>query len=97
MSVDGTWTMTLNTPMGAQIGTLDLTSNGSSLEGTVAGPQGTQPIQEGTIEGDAVSWSIMAPQMGMRVEFRGTVTGDTMSGAADLGSFGSAPFSAERA
>jgi hypothetical protein len=97
MSVDGAWTITLQTPMGAQERTLSLNTDGSALSGTMVGPQGDVPIEDGSIDGDAVSWSIMAPQMGAKIEFKGTLTGDTIAGQAALGAFGSAPFTAVRA
>ncbi len=45
MSADGKWTITLNTPMGAQPGALDLKTNGDSLEGTMGGPQGDVALE----------------------------------------------------
>lgn len=97
MSVDGTWNMTMNTPMGAQQGTLTLKSNAGSLEGTLAGPQGTIDIEDGKIDGNALSWSINAVQMGMKIGFSATLDGDKIAGEADLGAFGKASFEGTRA
>ena len=97
MSADGTWNVTLNTPMGAQTGTLELKSNGGSLEGSVNGPQGVAPIEDGTIDGDALAWSVTAQQLAMKISFSAKVAGDTISGEADLGSFGKATFEGTRA
>lgn len=97
MSIDGTWKITLNTPMGAQERNLTLTSSGSALAGSMSGPQGDVPIEDGSVDGNAVSWSVMAPQMGAKVAFTGTIDGDTIAGQAVLGAFGSAPFSGARA
>jgi hypothetical protein len=97
VSVDGTWNLTLNTPMGARTNTLSLQSSGSSLQGTMSGPNGSQAIEDGTVDGNAVSWSVNAPQLGMKITFAGTVDGDRLSGQATLGAFGAAPFEGSRA
>ena len=44
MSADGTWNTTINTPMGAQNGTLTLTSDGATLTGKMSGPQGDMAV-----------------------------------------------------
>jgi hypothetical protein len=97
MSIDGTWNVTMNTPMGAQSATLTLKSNGNALEGSMAGPQGTVDIEDGKVDGDTATWGITAPQMGMKIEFTGAVNGDKISGEAELGSFGKATFEGTRA
>ena len=98
MSADGTWNTTMNTPMGAQQGTLTLASDGGSLTGKLSGPQGDIDIEEGTIDGDNLSWkaSITTP-MAMTLEFSATVSGDEISGNVKLGAFGDATFSGTRA
>ena len=42
MSAEGTWNVTMNTPMGEQPGTLTLKQDGDSLSGALSGAQGTQ-------------------------------------------------------
>lgn len=98
MSADGTWNTTMNTPMGAQNGTMELTTDGGSLSGKLSGPQGEIELQEGTVDGDSLTWkaSITAP-MAMTLEFSATVDGDEMSGDVKLGAFGNATFSGTRA
>jgi len=97
MSADGTWNVTMTTPMGSQSGTLELKANGATLEGTMTGPQGVAPIEDGTIDGDALSWAITAQQMAMKIAFTATLDGDAISGEAELGAFGKATFSGTRA
>lgn len=97
MAIDGTWNITLNTLMGPQTRTLTLSSAGGTLSGSMAGPQGNNPIEEVTRDGNALSWSVMAPQLGMKIGFSATVEGDSMSGQAQLGAFGAAPFTGSRA
>jgi hypothetical protein len=97
MSADGNWNLTVTTPMGAQQSTLTLKSNGGALEGTMTGPQGTVPIEDGKIDGSSLSWSINAVQMAMKINFTAALDGDKISGEAELGSFGKATFEGTRA
>jgi hypothetical protein len=98
MGADGTWNTTMNTPMGAQKGTLTLTSSGSELTGKLKGPQGEIAIQDGKVDGDNVSWkaSITSP-MAMTLEFSAKVEGDAINGNVKLGAFGNASFTGTRA
>jgi hypothetical protein len=98
MSADGTWNVTLNSPMGAQQATLDLKTDGSTLTGSMGGPQGSLDLTDGTVDGDNLTWKAELEQpMKMTMEFSATVAGDSISGEAKLGTFGSASFSGTRA
>ena len=98
MSANGIWNITINTPMGAQNGTLELNVDGSDLSGKMSSPQGEMPIENGAIDGDSLSWkaAITAP-MPMTLEFSATVDGDAITGTVKLGAFGEAEFSGTRA
>ncbi len=98
MSADGTWNTTMNTPMGAQSGTLTLATDGNTLTGKLSGPQGEIELEEGTVDGDKLTWkaSITSP-MAMTLEFSATVDGDEISGNVKLGAFGNATFTGTRA
>ena len=98
MSANGTWSTTINTPMGAQNGTLELNVDGSDLSGKMSSPQGEMAIENGAIDGDSLSWkaAITAP-MPMTLEFSATVDGDAITGTVKLGAFGEAEFSGTRA
>ena len=98
MSADGTWNTTMNTPMGAQNGTMTLTTDGNTLTGKLSGPQGEIDLEDGTVDGDNLTWkaSITSP-MAMTLEFSATLNGDEMSGDVKLGAFGNATFTGTRA
>jgi hypothetical protein len=98
MSADGTWNTTMNTPMGAQNGTLELKTDGTKLTGTLKGPQGSLDLEDGSVDGDSLAFkaSITSP-MAMTLEFTGKVDGDNISGNVKLGAFGNATFSGTRA
>jgi hypothetical protein len=98
MSADGTWKVTLNSPMGSQDATLVLATDGSTLTGKMTGPQGELDLTDGTVNGDSLSWKAALTQpMPIELDFTATVNGDSIEGTAKLGAFGSAPFSGTRA
>ena len=87
----------MNSPMGAQAGSVEFKSNGGTLEGTMTSPQGTAPIEDGKIDGSSLSWAITAQQMSMKITFIATIDCDNIAGEADIGAFGKAPFTGTRA
>jgi hypothetical protein len=97
MAVDGKWEIVINSPMGAQKATLDLATSGASLTGTQTASQGSGPLENGKVDGNAVSWSakITSP-MPLTLDFSGAVEGDKMSGSVKAGAFGSFPFTGNR-
>ncbi|MCP5179205.1 MAG: hypothetical protein R3E84_08150 [Pseudomonadales bacterium] len=98
MSADGTWNTTMNTPMGAQQGTLTITTSGGTLTGKLKGAQGELELLDGKVDGNNVSWkaNITSP-MAITLEFSATVDGDAMNGNVKLGMFGNSSFSGTRA
>jgi hypothetical protein len=98
MAVDGKWEIVINSPMGAQKATLELATSGGGLTGIQTAAQGSGPLENGKVDGDAVSWSakITSP-MPLTLDFSGTVEGDKMSGSVKAGAFGSFPFTGSRA
>ena len=98
MSVDGTWNVVVKSPMGDQPSTLTLKADGGTLTGTASAQGNTNPIANGKVDGNNISWSnsITTP-FPMTLEFSGTVDGDNLTGTVKAGSFGSFPFSGKRA
>ena len=97
MSADGTWSTTMNTPIGAKNGTMELKTDGASMSGTLTSPQGTIELEDGTVDGDALTWKAdITTPMAMTLEFSATVDGDSMSGDVKLGAFGNATFTGTR-
>ena len=95
-AADGTWKITINTPMGAQEVTASITTSGDTFTGKTSGRMGDSEVS-GKVDGDTVTWSnsITTP-MPMTLEFAGTVEGDTLKGNVKAGGFGSFPFSGGR-
>lgn len=99
MAVDGTWNLTLKTPMGDRPVTVVLNSDGNDLSGKFQAPQGDQEFDGGTASGDEATWSTMFNgAMGeMKLDFVGKVDGDSMDGTVQFGSFGPGTFTGTRA
>lgn len=98
MSADGTWNITTNSPMGSQQSTLILATDGGALTGKMSGPQGDIEIQDGTADGDNLTWKAQVTQpMAITLEVAATVEGDSISGTVKLGAFGNATFAGQRA
>jgi hypothetical protein len=98
MSVDGTWKITLQTPMGAQTSTIELVSDGNALSGTQSGTHESGPIYDGSVNGDTATWKVdITRPMPLTVTFAATVEGDTISGTAKAGIFPKSTFTGSRA
>jgi hypothetical protein len=98
MSIDGTWNITVQTPMGPQESSLELTSDGGALTGTSEGGGNNVEIYDGTVDGDKASWKIdITSPMPMTIAFAADVDGDDISGQADPGMFPASPFKGSRA
>jgi len=98
MSVDGSWKITVNSPMGKQEGTYDLKAEGSTLTGVQSGQGLSQPIKDGKVDGDNVSWSnsITTP-FPITLTFTGAVSGDSIKGKVKAGVFGAFDFEGSKA
>lgn len=81
--VAGEWKATAEGPNGSMERTLSLKVDGSKLTGaTVSAFTGKSTIEEGKVDGDAISFVITASIQGneMKIQYKGKVTGaDSMS------------------
>lgn len=98
MPVDGSWNISMSTPLGEQQARLTLQTEGNVLNGTMEGSAGSTPLTDGTVNGNQVSWNarITSP-LSITLEFSGAVDGNNISGNVKLGAFGNATFSGTRA
>jgi hypothetical protein len=98
MAVDGSWKITMETPMGARSATIQLAGVGGTLTGTMSGDAGATEIFDGTVSGNSLAWKAKITQpMALTLEFAVSVDGDKMTGTVQLGMFGAAPLSGSRA
>lgn len=95
MAIDGMWNLKLQTPMGERPVTVRLAAAGAVLTGALVGAAGESPLTDGSLDGAKVAWSTMfTGAMGeMKLDFAGTVDGDSVSGTVQFGAFGSGTFS----
>ncbi|GGC56759.1 hypothetical protein [Chelatococcus reniformis] len=97
MAVDGTWNITMQTPMGERSSSITLASDGGALTGTQAAEGNSTEIFDGAVAGDEASWKIKIDNpMPLTLEFKGNVEGDTINGTVSAGFVGSWPFSGSR-
>jgi hypothetical protein len=97
MAADGTWNLTMDTPMGERRSTLTLSTSGGTLTGKQEAEGNTTDIAEGTVNGNDVSWKVaITNPMPLTLTFSGTVDGNNLTGTADTGMFGSFPFQGTR-
>lgn len=97
MAVDGTFEITVETPMGAQAGKLEFETEGNTLTGSMEGLMGTDPIQNGTVNGEEFEFMVepKSPMGRLKVTVKGKVEGDELTGQATT-PFGPAPITGKR-
>lgn len=85
--VDGKWTGSLDTPMGAiQVG-FNFKADGATLTGTTTGPDGSEiAIKNGKIEGDKISFLVSIDFGGMSLDlnYTGVVKADSVDLTLDV-------------
>jgi hypothetical protein len=99
MSTDGTWKVSMQTPLGERRMTVTLKVAGEELTGKVVGDGGTTTeIFDGKLNGNNVSFktSITKP-MQLMLQITGVIAGDKISGTAEARGVGSMPFTGSRA
>ncbi|MBN2074555.1 MAG: hypothetical protein JW762_03290 [Dehalococcoidales bacterium] len=94
MSIDGTYNLEINSPMGTRTAALMMKSEGNSLSGTFTDEQGETLLKDGSITGEGFSFTveITTPMGPIGLNFSGAVSGDSISGQVQSGQMGSFPF-----
>jgi hypothetical protein len=97
--VTGKWTAEIAGRGGnTQTTTFAFKADGAKLEGTITTPRGDNPISEGKVDGDKISFVQVMNFNGneMKMSYTGTVKGDTIEFTRD-GGRGPATFTAKKA
>lgn len=96
MAFDGKYNVTIQTPMGAQTGVLDLSQSGDDLTGSMqAGSGESAEIKNGKVNGESATWDVdISSPMPMTLSFDANKAGDNLSGSVTLGAFGQSTFEA---
>ena len=83
--VDGTWDFSMDSPTGSASATVIMKSEGSTLTGEFDLGGGRKwPIEEGTIDGGNIAFSITRDGASMTYEMSGSIEGDSIKGVADV-------------
>jgi opacity protein-like surface antigen len=97
--VTGKWTAEIPGRGGnTQTTTFTFKADGAKLEGTVANQRGENPISEGKVDGDKITFAQVMNMNGneMKMTYTGVVKGDTIELTRD-GGRGPATFTAQKA
>jgi hypothetical protein len=85
--VDGKWTGSIDTPMGAIPIEFNFKADGAMLTGSMGSPDGGQtPIKNGKIDGTKISFNVSVDFGGMSLDFvyTGSLSGDTLQMSSDF-------------
>jgi opacity protein-like surface antigen len=85
--IDGKWSGSFDTPMGAVMVGFTFKADGGALTGTTTGPDGAEvPLKNGKIDGDKISFVVSLDFGGMPFDlnYTGVVMGDTVQLTADF-------------
>lgn len=89
-TVAGSWEITVNSPRGEMTNPMTIAQDGEKITVTMTTQRG-ESTGQGTVKGNAIEWSVVrtTPRGEFTVVYKGTVEGNTMSGQAQMGDFGS--------
>jgi hypothetical protein len=99
MSLEGTWNLTIDTPIGKQRAIVTVTRPGGTWQGTardaVSGEQ--TPLTDLTVDGPTITWrqSITKP-LRLNLVYTLTLIGDHLTGKAKAGRLPAVPVTGER-
>ena len=95
--LSGHWVLTTESQMGAQGAQMTVRQTGNSLAGTITSETGSIDYT-GSVRGSAVAFDFIIEVQGtdLKLDYSGTVDGDTMKGKAVFGQFGEGTFTATR-
>ena len=97
MTFDGSWDLSVKTPMGAQASVLTVQSDDTLLSGEFSANGETVVIHDGTVDGEAVAWkATVTKPFGMTISFTAKLDGDSLAGEAQAGVFPPSPLSGAR-
>ena len=93
MAIDGTWNVTMQTPMGNREAQVTLKQDGDALTGTMSAEGQSQDVENGKVDGGTATWdaNVTSP-MPLTLSFTAELDGDNLNGTVKLGMFGNATF-----
>lgn len=97
--VTGDWEITVNSPRrGERTSTMNIEQEGEKITVTMEGMRGGEMKGEGTVKGNEIEWTVTrdTPRGEFTMTYKGKVEGDTMSGEAQMGDFGTMEWTAKK-
>ena len=86
MSFDGTWDVTVQSPMGAKVLRLAVSTADGSVQGTVTADGATAPLVDPVLADGHLRWSAKLPRpMNVMLDVDLTLAGDALAGTAKAG------------
>ncbi|NGY03958.1 cytochrome P450 [Solimonas terrae] len=96
--LEGKWNVVVKGPTGPQPAVLTLARSGDSFTGEQTGDGSTSQIQDFSYDGKQIYWvNRITKPMKLKVEFKGEINGNVITGKAKAGFMGSYPFTATKA
>ncbi|MFD8565594.1 hypothetical protein [Streptomyces sp. NPDC059639] len=85
-SVEGTWDLTVSTPIGTLKAVVELRASGGELTGVAHGAGEKVPLTDVELDGDRLTWrQAVTKPLRLNLAFAVTVDGDTLAGTSRAG------------
>jgi hypothetical protein len=96
-NISGSWTLTVESPMGSNESTATFQQNAGALSGKIASDRGETELT-GTINNADITFSININVQGqaLKIDYTGQVTGDAMTGTVKFGDYGEGKWSGKK-
>jgi len=96
-TIAGVWVLTVKSPISIADRDAVFVQTGRHVSGRLIDPNGDVPFS-GTVDGDSVAFGMSVAVQGrdLRIDYAGTISGDTMSGTVRFDSFGAGSWSGRR-
>jgi hypothetical protein len=97
MSVEGTWDLSISTPIGKIKAVMEFQRRGGVLTGTAHGAGEVVPLGDVALNGDRLTWTqAVTKPMRLNLAFAVTVNGDTLTGTSKAGRLPASRVTGER-
>ncbi|WP_328389211.1 hypothetical protein OHS81_32600 [Streptomyces sp. NBC_00400] len=97
MSVEGTWNLSISTPIGTMKAVVELREQDGVLTGVAHGAGEEVPLNDVALDGDRLTWKqAVTKPMRLNLAFDVTVDGDTLQGTSKAGRLPSSKVTGER-
>ncbi|MFF4287250.1 hypothetical protein ACFY0R_18290 [Streptomyces sp. NPDC001633] len=97
MSLEGTWNLSVSTPIGKMKAVVELREQDGVLTGVAHGAGEEVPLNDVALDGDRLTWKqAVTKPMRLNLAFDVTVDGDTLQGTSKAGRLPSSKVTGER-